>query len=92
MVKKRVKIDKFGRIIVPKKIRSKYGIDSKTEFLISDKPEGFLITPLKKESNIIEDDGLLIISGQLGIDNLNEFVKNQREEKIIKVLKDIGKL
>ena len=92
MVKKRVKIDKFGRIIVPKKIRSRYGIDSQTEFLISDKPEGFLITPLKKEPNIIENDGLLIISGQLGIDNLDEFVKKQREEKIVKVLKDIGKL
>jgi len=92
MVKKRVKIDKFGRIIVPKKIRSRYGIDSQTEFLISDKPEGFLITPLKKEPNIIENDGLLIISGQLGIDNLDEFIKKQREEKIVKVLKDIGKL
>lgn len=92
MVKKRVKIDKFGRIIVPKKIRSKYGIDSKTEFLISDKPEGFLLTPLKKEPSIIEDDGLLIINGQLGIDNLDEFIKKQREEKIVKVLKDIGKL
>jgi len=50
-----------------------------------------LLTPLKKEPNIIEDDGLLIISGQLGIDNLDEFIKKQREEKIVKVLKDIGK-
>ena len=91
MVKKRVKIDKFGRIIVPKKIRSKYGIDGETEFLIRDKPEGFLITPLKEETHILEDEGLLIIGGQIGIDNWDEFIKKQREENIAKVIKNIGK-
>lgn len=86
-----LKIDKFGRIIIPKKIRKKFDLNTNVEFAVSESPAGFLITPAKEIADIKEEDGLLIVKGPIDMKNIDNILKNQREEKINKILKDFEK-
>ena len=54
MKRKRIKIDNFGRIVIPKKIRNDFGLFPGNELIINESPEGFTLTPAR-EMNLIEE-------------------------------------
>ena len=49
-------VDKFGRIIIPEKVRKQFGITSETNLNIE---------PVRKKELIIENDGTLVFTGKL---------------------------
>lgn len=85
MKKRKITIDKFGRIVIPKKIRDDFGIQSGNNLIIKESPEGFFITPLKEKELITEEDGFLIINPSLDIDFEN-LIKDLRDERIKKII------
>ncbi|MHB1253692.1 MAG: AbrB/MazE/SpoVT family DNA-binding domain-containing protein [Candidatus Humimicrobiaceae bacterium] len=85
MKKSKVKIDKFGRIIIPKNIRDDFGIQPGNNLIIKESMEGFFITPVKEKEIISEEDGFLIINPSSDIDFEN-LIKDLRDERIKKVI------
>lgn len=49
-----VKVDKKGRIYLPKDLREKFNV---TEFYAVDVPEGILLIPLRDPIKVLEEEG-----------------------------------
>ncbi|MBM3710237.1 MAG: AbrB/MazE/SpoVT family DNA-binding domain-containing protein [Actinobacteria bacterium] len=84
MKKTKITIDRFGRIVIPKKIRNDFGIQPGNDLIIKESREGFLITPVKEKEIISEEDGFLIITPSSDIDFEN-LLENLREERMKKI-------
>ena len=61
----RTTIDKAGRIVVPKKLRDRFGLVGGTEVEIDDVGDGLLVAPVEKvaSARLVEKDGFLVIEG-----------------------------
>ena len=60
----RVKIDKAGRIVIPKAIRDRLGADADVPLEIEEQSEGLLIRPVRQEPAVVERSGLLVHTGK----------------------------
>jgi AbrB family looped-hinge helix DNA binding protein len=74
-------LDKFGRIIIPKRLRKTLGIDNNTILNISDDGKRIIIEKAKEEIPIIEKDGILVYTGKLEDKNF-ELIKSDRKKRI----------
>jgi AbrB family transcriptional regulator, transcriptional pleiotropic regulator of transition state genes len=78
-------LDKFGRIIIPKRLRKTLGIDNNTTLNISDDGKRIIIEKTKEEIPIIDKDGILIYTGKLEDKNF-ELTKSDRKKRMRKLL------
>jgi len=79
-------IDKFGRIVIPKRLRQIHGLTPGTRVDIEDRPESVEIRPHQEEPPLVRINGRLVHTGKLPDDfDLREFVKAQRHERAEKV-------
>jgi len=85
MKKRKLTIDKFGRIVIPKNIRDDFGIQPGNNLMIKESREGFFITPVKEKELITEEDGFLIITPSSDI-NFENLIKDLRDGRIKKVI------
>ena len=58
-----LKIDKAGRIVVPKPLRERLGLKADTELEVLEQPEGLLLRPVGQRSSMIQVDGLWVHQG-----------------------------
>lgn len=89
-----VTIDKFGRIVIPKSIRTLMGIGFKQELQLEMSEEGLLIKPsISEEADLKIVDGLPLIirpkSAKVDSSQLDNIVKKDREERIDYLIKSI---
>jgi bifunctional DNA-binding transcriptional regulator/antitoxin component of YhaV-PrlF toxin-antitoxin module len=68
-------VDRFGRIVIPKKIRE----DFKSE-------QGIVLKPVRGEPNLHWKDGVLVFTGS-ALGNLNEALAKHREDRERNILK-----
>ncbi len=80
-------LDKFGRVIIPKKIRKQLGITPKTILNIVDDGQRIIIEPLPSEDVVVEKSGFLIYTGKIKGD-LEKFLKEDREWRAKKIWGD----
>ena len=78
-------IDKFGRVIIPKKIRENLGIGVETTLNISAKGKQIVIEPVQDDNPVVDKDGILVFTGKLNIKR-NNLVKNDRNQRTRKLL------
>jgi AbrB family looped-hinge helix DNA binding protein len=83
-----LKIDKSGRIVVPKPLRDRLGLKPNTELEVLEQPGGVLLRPVEQKPSMLRVDGLWVHQGiaQLG-DNWDRALDDLREERIQSVLK-----
>jgi AbrB family looped-hinge helix DNA binding protein len=74
------KVTTKGQIVIPKKIREKYGIHPSTSIRWIEKKEGILMVP-DSEDPIIAARGMLKGSGLLKIYLQEKGIEKQREDK-----------
>ena len=81
-----VKIDKAGRIVVPKPIRDRLGLHEGSDLEIEETPEGVVLKPVTEQPAMIKKHGLWVHTGKPpeGFDWERHFEK-VREEYLRKI-------
>ncbi len=78
-------LDKFGRILIPKKVREHLRIKPDSELQIIDDGERIILEPIREQEAITEKDGILIFTGICDTD-LNQLLDNNREKRANKLM------
>jgi AbrB family looped-hinge helix DNA binding protein len=82
-----LRIDKAGRIVVPKVLRERFGFHPDTELEALELTDGVLIKKAEERPSMIQVDGLWVHQGVAQPEaNLDRVVNDVREERIKSVL------
>ena len=83
-----IRIDKAGRIVVPKPLRERLGFKPDTELEAIEQPEGVLLKRVEQRPSMVKIDGLWVHQGssEPGTD-WERIFGDVREERIEYVLK-----
>jgi len=83
-----LKIDKAGRIVVPKPLRERLGFKPDTELEAIEQPEGVLLGRVEQRPPMVKVDGLWVHQGSAEPGaNWERILEDVREERIESVLK-----
>jgi len=81
-------IDRFGRIVLPKEIRDRFGVKPGTEFELEERGDAILLKPVQKMAKIIDKGGWLVVETggrpltQEEVDDSIRKVREERDKKI----------
>jgi AbrB family looped-hinge helix DNA binding protein len=83
-----LRMDKSGRIVVPKPLRERLGLKPDTELEALEPPDGVLLRAVEQRPSIVKIDGLWVHQGvaEPGA-NWDHVPQGVREERIASVLK-----
>jgi AbrB family looped-hinge helix DNA binding protein len=82
-----LKIDKSGRIVVPKALRERLGFKPDSELEAIEQPDGVLLKRVEERPSMIKVDGLWAHQGNLQQGaNWERVLEEVREERIASVL------
>ncbi len=56
-------LDRFGRIVIPKKVREDFNLKAGTQIRIEESEEAIILRPVHGEPNIVSKDGVLVFTG-----------------------------
>jgi AbrB family looped-hinge helix DNA binding protein len=73
-------VDRFGRIVIPKRLREDLGLRPGTRLEIEAAGEELLLKPVHEEPYVGDREGVLVFTGSAG-ENLLEAVKRHRRER-----------
>jgi AbrB family looped-hinge helix DNA binding protein len=83
-----LRIDKAGRIVVPKPLRERLGFKPDTELEAVEQPEGVLLKRVEQRPSMVKVDGLWVHQGSAEPGaNWERNLEDVREERIESVLK-----
>ena len=83
-----VRIDKAGRIVVPKPLRERLGFKPDTELEAVEQPEGVLLKRVQQRPSMVKLDGLWVHQGSAEPGaNWDRMLEDLREERIESVMK-----
>ena len=80
-------LDKFGRIIIPKKVRKQLGITTETNLNIEEDGKRIIIEPISDEEPIVVKDGILVFTGRLA-EEPDQLIAKGREDRNHKLLEE----
>jgi AbrB family looped-hinge helix DNA binding protein len=83
-----LRIDKAGRIVVPKDLRERFGFKPDAELQAIEQPDGVLLKRMEERPSMMKVDGLWLHQGvaQPGA-NWDRILEGIREERIESILK-----
>ncbi|MCL4385070.1 MAG: AbrB/MazE/SpoVT family DNA-binding domain-containing protein [Actinobacteria bacterium] len=79
-IKVKTKIDKFGRIVIPKKIRDDFGLKNNSEVLLEAGEDG-IIHPDSTLAFVMDKDRILVVCSE-PTESFTSFLKKERENRI----------
>jgi len=81
-----LKIDKAGRVILPKPLRDRLGLHEGSDLEITETPEGVVLKPAEHRPSMVKKQGLWVHTGKLppGFDAV-QAIRDDREERIRKL-------
>ncbi len=82
-------LDKFGRLIIPKKFRDQLGISINSTLNVSEDGKRIVIELLEEKEPVIDSEGILVFTGKLENKKVN-LIKNNRDKRINKLLTNQG--
>lgn len=74
-------IDRFGRIIIPKKVRDDLDLSPGTQITIEMVNNTIILEPVYGEHNLINKNGVLVFTGK-PLENIEEALEKHRKERI----------
>jgi AbrB family looped-hinge helix DNA binding protein len=81
-----LRIDKAGRIVVPKPLRDRLGFKPDTELEVIEQPEGVLLKRAEQSPSMVKVDGLWVHQGSAEPRaNWERILENVRAERITSV-------
>jgi AbrB family looped-hinge helix DNA binding protein len=84
IVQKKTTLDRFGRVLVPKKVRTELGISPGDPLEIESRDGGILIKPIPDEPHLVDKDGVLVFSGA-SMGDIPGAVHKHREQRLDKI-------
>jgi AbrB family looped-hinge helix DNA binding protein len=82
------RIDKSGRIVVPKLLRERLGLKPDTELELVERADGVLLRPVEQQPSMLKVEGLWVHQGTAVPDaNWTRVLDDLREERVAAVLK-----
>jgi len=75
------RIDEFGRIVIPKGIRTRLGLRRGSVLEIDESEEGIVLRPEKADPPVVETGGVLVFTGAPAGD-LDQALERHRDERI----------
>ena len=78
-------LDKFGRVIIPKRLREHLGINSETALNISEDNKRIVIELVKEKTPIVNRDGILVFTGKLETKR-SALIRSDRNKRMRKLL------
>jgi AbrB family looped-hinge helix DNA binding protein len=81
-----LKIDKAGRIVLPKPVRDRLGLRAGTDLEMHETAQGVVLKPVSKRPSLVRAGRFLVHTGRLprGFDALNA-IADDREERMRKL-------
>lgn len=79
-------IDRFGRIVLPKKLRDDFNLEPGSQIHIEESGQEIILKPIRGEPNLRLKEGVLVFSG-IPLGDLSNALAKHREER----LKSFGK-
>jgi len=81
-----LKIDKAGRVILPKPVRDRLGLHEGSDLEVEETPEGVMLKPVKARPSMVKKHGLWVHTGKVppGFDVV-QAVRDDREDSIRKL-------
>lgn len=74
-------IDRFGRIVIPKKIRDDFNLKPGSQIHFEEAEKTIVLKPVSGEPTLIEKDGVLVFSGT-SAGNIEKTISEHREERM----------
>jgi AbrB family looped-hinge helix DNA binding protein len=80
-----LKVDKAGRVILPKPLRDRLGLHAGSDLEIQEIPEGIVLKPADRRPSLIRKGSFLVHTGEIpaGYDILKA-IDDDREERLRK--------
>lgn len=83
-----LRMDKSGRIVLPKPLRKRLGLEPEAELEVVEHPDGVLLRTVTEQPSMVRVDGLWVHRGMAEPDtNWERLMNDIREERIQSVLK-----
>lgn len=79
------RLDRFGRVIIPKKVRDKLGLEPGMVLEVQQQGGDVLLKPLQEEPRLLEKDGVLVFGGK-ALGDLAEPVQSHRWKRLKRVV------
>lgn len=78
-------LDKYGRILIPKRLRKLLGITPQTLLIISEQEKKIVIEPVPEEKPYEEKEGVIVFVGELEVEykSLIEKERKRRDDEIL---------
>jgi AbrB family looped-hinge helix DNA binding protein len=73
-------LDRFGRIVLPKKLRDDYNLEPGSQIQIEESGQKIILKPIHGESNLRLKDGVLVFTG-VPLGDLNKAVSKHRDDR-----------
>lgn len=79
------KIDKVGRVVLPKSVRDRLGVQGGGAVEVQETSEGYVLKPAEHRPSMVKKDGLWVHTGKVppGFD-IVQAIRDDREERIRK--------
>lgn len=79
-------VDRFGRIVIPKKIREDFNLEAGTPVRFEESEQGIVLKPVHGEPNLHWKDGVLVFSGSAA-GELSDALDKHREKRARNIMK-----
>ena len=79
------KLDRFGRIVIPKPIRDGLGLEPGAELEVEEREDGVLLRPADQDVPLEMENGILVYTGEL-VGDVTDLVRKDRERRIRHVM------
>jgi AbrB family looped-hinge helix DNA binding protein len=89
VMKFKTRIDRFGRIVIPKKIRNDFGLSVNSEVEVETTADNNIIVHSKTvKPFVLNKDGVLVVCSE-PTEPFEKFLQKDRNERIEKALKEL---
>lgn len=78
-------LDKFGRVIIPKKLREHLGINTKSTLNISEDGKRIVIELVQEKEPVVDRNGILVFTGKLEYKE-GDLINSGRNRRMKKLL------
>jgi len=78
-------LDKYGRILIPKKMRKKMGIAENAQLKLVQEENRLIIEPIPEDTPLVIENGFLVYTGEMP-DDVDDFIQKDREDRLRQVL------